>query len=258
MWPKPSCRAQWKGEEDKADRGRGGKTKSLEFAKSQRAVEKREKWRKLVAKSSVVPQWPWRLRERWDDDGEIFRKYSLSMDIFWVCRSWQMSPQIWIHTLGDYITLHCKRTRRQVSADTTHFKDHFSWIIRVVTLVSVSTASDKESSCCFRSPELCFVCFLVTRWTQTSLWLLHQAGQWGGNCSLRPWSTSIKQWDRIYSCCRNRQILTYLSDSVLCLRIIVHAGVLSPCPMVTSESACPTTEPDSGFGLLPGCLINTN
>ena len=28
----------------------------LEFAKSQKAVENREKWRKLVAKSSVVPQ----------------------------------------------------------------------------------------------------------------------------------------------------------------------------------------------------------
>ena len=28
----------------------------LEFAKAQRAVENREKWRKLVAKSSVVPQ----------------------------------------------------------------------------------------------------------------------------------------------------------------------------------------------------------
>ena len=28
----------------------------LEFAKSQRAVENREKWRKPVAKSSVVPQ----------------------------------------------------------------------------------------------------------------------------------------------------------------------------------------------------------
>ena len=28
----------------------------LEFVKSQRAVENREKWRKLVAKSSVVPQ----------------------------------------------------------------------------------------------------------------------------------------------------------------------------------------------------------
>ena len=28
----------------------------LEFGKSQRAVENRKKWRKLVAKSSVVPQ----------------------------------------------------------------------------------------------------------------------------------------------------------------------------------------------------------
>ena len=36
----------------------------LEFGKSQRAVENREKWRKLVAKSSVVPQRPSRLRNR--------------------------------------------------------------------------------------------------------------------------------------------------------------------------------------------------
>ena len=36
----------------------------LEFAKSQRAVENREKWRKLVAKSSVVPQRLSRLRDR--------------------------------------------------------------------------------------------------------------------------------------------------------------------------------------------------
>ena len=36
----------------------------LEFGKSKRAVENREKWRKLVAKSSVVPQRPWRLRDR--------------------------------------------------------------------------------------------------------------------------------------------------------------------------------------------------
>ena len=34
----------------------------LEFAKSQRAVENRGKWRELVAKSSVVPQRPSRLR----------------------------------------------------------------------------------------------------------------------------------------------------------------------------------------------------
>ena len=35
----------------------------LEYGKSQRAVENREKWRKLVAKSSVVPQRPSRLRD---------------------------------------------------------------------------------------------------------------------------------------------------------------------------------------------------
>ena len=35
----------------------------LEFGKSQRAVENREKWRKLVAKSSAVPQRPSRLRD---------------------------------------------------------------------------------------------------------------------------------------------------------------------------------------------------
>ena len=35
----------------------------LEFGKSQRAVENRENWRKLVAKSSVVPQRPSRLRD---------------------------------------------------------------------------------------------------------------------------------------------------------------------------------------------------
>ena len=36
----------------------------LEFAKSQRAMENREKWRELVVKSSVVPKPPSRLRNR--------------------------------------------------------------------------------------------------------------------------------------------------------------------------------------------------
>ena len=35
----------------------------LEFAKSQRAAENREKWRKLVVKSSVVLHRPLRLRD---------------------------------------------------------------------------------------------------------------------------------------------------------------------------------------------------
>ena len=36
----------------------------LEFSKSQRAVENREKWRKLVVRSSVMPQRPSQLRDR--------------------------------------------------------------------------------------------------------------------------------------------------------------------------------------------------
>ena len=36
----------------------------LEFAKSQRAVENRGKWRKVVVKSPVVPQQHSRLRDR--------------------------------------------------------------------------------------------------------------------------------------------------------------------------------------------------
>ena len=36
----------------------------LEFTKSQRTVENKEKWRKVVAKSSVVPQQTSPLRDR--------------------------------------------------------------------------------------------------------------------------------------------------------------------------------------------------
>ena len=42
---------------------------SLEFAKSQNAVENREKWRKVVVKSSMVPQRPSRLRDRRRKEG---------------------------------------------------------------------------------------------------------------------------------------------------------------------------------------------
>ena len=57
----------------KRERRQGGQRKrwednirewtGMEFGKSQRAVENRKKWRKLVAKSSVVPQRPSRLRD---------------------------------------------------------------------------------------------------------------------------------------------------------------------------------------------------
>ena len=74
VWPKPSCKAEWKGEEDKTDKRTRWEDSireqtGLEFAKSHsRAVENREKWRKLVVKSSVVLQRPWRLRIDDDDD----------------------------------------------------------------------------------------------------------------------------------------------------------------------------------------------
>ena len=81
VWPEPSCKAQWKHRffNPVVSLVKGGKktrqTKKrrkdnirqwtgLEFAKSQRAVESRETWRKLVAKSSVVPQRPSQLRDR--------------------------------------------------------------------------------------------------------------------------------------------------------------------------------------------------
>ena len=54
----------------------------LEFGKSQRAVENREKWRKLVAKSSVVPNRPSRLRDWWwwwDNIRGINSKVSVSL-----------------------------------------------------------------------------------------------------------------------------------------------------------------------------------
>ena len=41
-----------------------GEWPGLEFGRSQRVVKNREKWRKLVVKSSVVPQRPLRLRDR--------------------------------------------------------------------------------------------------------------------------------------------------------------------------------------------------
>ena len=44
-----------------------------EFGRSQRAVENREKWRKLVARSSVVPKRPSRLRDNDDDDLNVIK-----------------------------------------------------------------------------------------------------------------------------------------------------------------------------------------
>ena len=64
--PKPSCKAQWKGEEEKAVRRADNfrEWTALEFAKSLMTVEK-EKCRKLIVKSFVVSQRPSRLWDMW-------------------------------------------------------------------------------------------------------------------------------------------------------------------------------------------------
>ena len=66
---KSSCKAQRQGEEDRT--GRKNECEDdirewtgLEFTKSSRAVENREKWRKLVVKSSVMLKRPLLLRDR--------------------------------------------------------------------------------------------------------------------------------------------------------------------------------------------------
>ena len=67
---KPSCKAQRNGEEDKADRRRGGKT-TLGNGQAWSLPSPRGQWRtgkkrrKLVVKSSVVPKRPSWLRDRW-------------------------------------------------------------------------------------------------------------------------------------------------------------------------------------------------
>ena len=69
VWPKTILQGTVKGgrrqgRQKKRWDGIIRKWTGLEFAKSQQAVENRETWRKLVAKSSVVPQRPSQLRDR--------------------------------------------------------------------------------------------------------------------------------------------------------------------------------------------------
>ena len=57
----------------------------LEFAKSPRAVENTEKWRKLVVKSSVVPQWPLQgIDDDDDNDESIVVKKNTHCSYRWV------------------------------------------------------------------------------------------------------------------------------------------------------------------------------
>ena len=70
----------WQTEEEVGRQHQG--MDSLEFSKSQRAVENREKWMKLVVKSSVVPQRPSPLSDWW----------------WWWC--WYKENSLWVSSPG--------------------------------------------------------------------------------------------------------------------------------------------------------------
>ena len=77
-----------------------------EFGKSQRAVENREKWRKLVAKSSVVPQRPSRLRDWWwwwwlrGINTNFNQAFALSAQLFCVGATRKEADKLVRHTWG--------------------------------------------------------------------------------------------------------------------------------------------------------------
>ena len=85
------------GKDDKADLRRGGMTtpgngKAWGFDKPQRAVENQEKMKKLLIKSSVVPERSSRLiRERW---GERERDYDFALS--WALHIKNQSQSIWL------------------------------------------------------------------------------------------------------------------------------------------------------------------
>ena len=110
----------------------------LQFAKSQRAVETREKWRKLVVKSSVVPQRPSRLRDRWGE------KYRLNM----------------------YVRL-CQQADMTISGKSL-IRMYYSW--KIPWFTNLRNRTPFVSSSLFFSDEVMFtdLCEWITR--QDLLW----------------------------------------------------------------------------------------
>ena len=68
VWPKTSCKAQWRGEKTRQTEEEVGRQHlGMDRPGVHQVQENKEKWRKLVAISFAVPQWPSQLRDRWDE-----------------------------------------------------------------------------------------------------------------------------------------------------------------------------------------------
>ena len=112
----------------------------LEFAKSQRAAENREKWRQPVMKSSVEPQRPSRLRDRWRwrskqyhaMDVLVWGNLGLVTPALWKSDSWFLLPmtfrpclmqmELWIDCIEDRQSIH-----QGQNDSLSHNRFHPSW-----------------------------------------------------------------------------------------------------------------------------------
>ena len=70
---------------------------SLEFAKSQRALENVGKWKKMISKSCVVPQQPSRLRDRWWWWWLMFKIHWTYVSLVLVYFSWSLCVPVLVH-----------------------------------------------------------------------------------------------------------------------------------------------------------------
>ena len=88
VWPRPSCMAQWKGEDDKADRGRDGKTTSGD-GQAWSLPSLRGQWRTEKNGGNWLwnhcgAQWPSQLRDRWWWWWWWWEAYSCFIFVLWL------------------------------------------------------------------------------------------------------------------------------------------------------------------------------
>ena len=119
VWPKP-CKAQWKGEEDKADKGRGGKTTSGN-GQAWSSASPRGQWRTGKNGENWLQNHLWCHNdprgEGIDDDDDDFSPFSTAL---WVTRTHNSCSE-----------LHSGCSLQQLSHDTWHCLVHIQWLAKL-------------------------------------------------------------------------------------------------------------------------------
>ena len=104
VWPKPSCKPQQKGEEDKADRGRGGKTTSGNGQKLETVTTVKYLGSlitdEILSRIAQITATLTRLKPVWNDNSiflssKIRLMHSLVTSIFlYACESWTLTAEL--------------------------------------------------------------------------------------------------------------------------------------------------------------------